>query len=610
MTLEARVHAAVRSALGALCRAGKLGADPDAVMAAPWGVEKPKRPEHGDFSTNVAMVVTKRAGMPPRAIAELLAAELKERGTFAEITLAGPGFVNLRVRPSWVYDELDAIRNAGRGYGRKPAASGERIHLELVSANPTGPITVAAARNAVLGDAIGRLLEACGNRVTREYYINDSGRQVTLFAESVRARGNGTAIPEDGYQGEYVTEVANHLKSTRPDLLGSEIANDVLARECIAMMISGIPGSRDLGGIRSALARIGVPFDVWYSEESLHRWGRVDRVLADLRTRGFLEDKDGATFFVAKAKQVGEAEVDKDRAVKKSDGSYTYFASDIAYFQTKIERGYDRILIVLGADHHGYVTRIKNALEALSFDVGKFEAFLYQLVFILRAGEIVKSSKRAGNVITSDEIVEEIDEATGRAGSGSDALRFFFLSRTMNAQVDFDVEIAKKASLDNPVFYVQYGHARLCSILKRATDLGFRVPEPTDPIAWDKLSHPDELALSRRIAEFPLLVEEANSHREPHRVVFYVQELAREFQSYFTRMKTDPILPPESVLVSGKAPADWDTDKTMARLAWISAIRTVYREALGLLGVSAPERMERPSEEADDETKTVANAKT
>ncbi len=599
MTLEERVHAAIRSALGALCRAGKLGSDPDAVMAAPWSVEKPKRPEHGDYATNVAMVVTKRAGMPPREIAELLATELRERNAFVEVTLAGPGFVNLRIHPAWLHDELDQIRRAGHGYGRRPAASGERVHLEFVSANPTGPITVAAARNAIIGDAIARLLEASGNRVTREYYINDAGRQVSMFAQSVRARAHGAEPPEDGYLGPYVMDVAEYLKRTRPALLEAATSEEVLARECISLMISGVPGSKDLGGIRAALARIGVQFDVWYSEESLQRWGRVDRVLLDLRERGFLADKDGATFFVAKSKQEGDGEVDKDRAVKKGDGNYTYFASDIAYFQTKVERGYDRILIVLGADHHGYVTRVKNALEALSFDVTKFEAFLYQLVFIYRDGELVKSSKRAGNVITSDEIAEEIDEAAGRIGAGSDALRFFFLSRTMNAQVDFDVEIAKKASLDNPVFYVQYGHARLCSILRRAQTLGINVPEAVDPVSWGKLAHADELALARRIADYPGLVNEATAQREPHRIVFYLQELAREFQSYFTRMKTDPILPPESTLVSGKPSESWDLEKTRARLAWISAIRTVYSEALGLLGVSAPERMVRPPEGAD-----------
>ncbi len=595
MSVSNRVKTAVVAALRGLAAEGKLGErGPAAVLGLDFVVERPKRPEHGDFATNAAMVLTKRVGMPPRAIAELLVARLAGGDVVRTAEIAGPGFVNLRVLPAAFHEALVEVLRAGRSYGRAPAASGERIDLEFVSSNPTGPLVVASARNAVLGDATARVLEARGHRVTREYYINDFGNQVGLFADSVRAVHEGKELGADLYKGAYIEDIARYLAAHRPEVLTQDRVE--LARACVSLMLRGVPGVPTMPGIRSTLAALGVHFDVWFSEESLHRWGAVDAALVALRAKGYLVDKDGATFF--KNDDAGATD-DKERVVKKSDGAYTYFASDIAYFADKVGRGYDRLLIVLGVDHHGYVARIRNALDALGLPADRFEALLYQLVYILRDGEVVKSSKRAGNIVTADEVMDEIDEAAGRKGAGSDALRFFFLSRAATSQVDFDIELAKKKSLDNPVFYVQYGHARLCSILKRAEEQGLTVPTTATPAELAPLVHPDELALAAKVSQLGEVLDEAAKHREPHRVLFYVQELARDFQSYFSRLKAenDTILPQASVRAVPGWEGTWDHEKTRARLAWIVAVRYVYAEALAVLGVSAPERMDRPPSE-------------
>jgi len=587
MSLVNRLREALAGELSSLAARGALGALDEAAALAvtSWTVERPKRPEHGDYATNAAMVLTKPARMPPRAIAEALVASLAKSEVFSSAEIAGPGFVNLRVKPAVLHEELAAILRAGAGYGHAPAATGERVNVEFVSANPTGPITVAAARNAILGDSVARLLEATGHRVTREFYVNDFGNQVRLLAASVRAAAENKPVPPEGYQGEYVVELARFLLTADPRAL--DVDDETLSRTCIAWMLRGIPGSATLRGVKRSLADLGVFFDVYFSEESLHRWGAVAAALRQLEGDGFLVEKDGALFFTGKG-----ADEDKDRVVRKSDGAFTYFASDIAYHADKIDRGYDRLINVLGVDHHGYVARLRNALEALHLPSERFEALLYNLVYIYRGGELVKSSKRAGNVITAEEIMEEIDEAAGRQGAGRDALRFFYMSRAASQQIDFDVDLAKKASLDNPVFYVQYGHARLCSILRKANDMGIATPSRLSPEAWSKLAHPDELALARKLGEFPEVLESAAAAREPHRLAFYVQELARDFQSYFTRLKDDPVIPPASIREKAGWEKTWDMDKTRARLAWALAVRTVYASALALIGVSAPERME------------------
>jgi arginyl-tRNA synthetase len=572
-----------------------------AAAGSSWSVERPKRAEHGDFATNVAMVLTKKVGMPPRTIAEKLALALSDDKVVKGAEVAGPGFVNLRVHARAVHEELATILEQGRAYGRAPARTHERINVEFCSANPTGPIIVAAARNAIFGDAVATLLELAGNTVTREYYLNDFGNQIKAFAESVRMAHEGKPRPEGHYEGAYVDEIARYFETRSPDPFAAD--DNELARTCITAMIHGIPGSKMMPGIRKTLGSLGVHHDVWFSEESLHRWGAVEVAVDKLRKGGFLVEKENATFFVMPTKEEPKetdekkrAEGDKDRVVKKSDGNWTYFASDIAYHTDKLSRGYDRVVDVLGADHHGYIPRMKNVLEALGLPNSKFEILIYQLVNILRDGELVKSSKRKGNVITADEVTEEIDEAAQREGAGRDALRFFFLSRSANTTVDFDLEIAKKKSLDNPVFYVQYGHARLSSMLKKAESIGGFAGQPTDVNGWAKLDHPDELAIAMHLARWPETLAEAAALREPHRIVFYVQDLARDFQSYFTRMKNDPVLPKDSTRAEAGWQESWDSEKTIARLGWIRAIRAVYATALEAIGVSAPDRMDLPQQ--------------
>ena len=601
MSLVERVRKSIDGALSRFLTTEQLAA----AAGASWTVERPKRAEHGDFATNVAMVLTKKVGMPPRAIAEKLVESLATPGeeVIKSAEIAGPGFVNLRLHPRAIHEELATILAQGRTYGIAPSRSKERIDVEFVSANPTGPITVAAARNGIYGDAVATLLELTGNTVTREYYINDFGNQIKAFATSVRKAHEGKEREDGEYQGVYVDEIARYLETRTPDPFLQDDTD--LARTCITAMLHGIPGSKTLSGIRRSLGKLGIHHDVWFSEESLHRWGAVDVAIEQLRKGGFLVEKENATFFVLPGKEEAKdekkkgAEEDKDRVVKKSDGNWTYFASDIAYHADKLSRGYDRIIDVLGADHYGYIPRMRNVLGALGLPSTKCEFLIYQLVNILRNGELVKSSKRKGDVITSDEVVDEIDEAAGREGAGRDALRFFFLSRSANTTVDFDLEIAKKKSLDNPVFYVQYGHARLSSILKKAESIGVFAGEPASIAAWAKLDHPDELALAMSLARWPETLSEAAALREPHRIVFYLQDLARDFQSYFTRLKNDPVLPKDSTRAEADWQKSWDSEKTIARLGWVRAIRAVYASALAAIGVSAPDRMDLPETAAE-----------
>jgi arginyl-tRNA synthetase len=577
----------VRSALeGALLSTGA------ADVRGSWVVERPKRAEHGDFATNVAMVMTKKLGKPPRAIAEALVKALEGSDVIAKADIAGPGFVNLKLHPSVIQAELQAMSAPAK-------TGGERVNVEFVSANPTGPITVAAARNAIYGDAIARTLEATGHRVTREYYINDFGNQIKIFAASVRAVHDKKPRSEEMYQGAYIEEIAQYLEKRTPDPFAQDDVE--LARTCITTMLHGIPGSKMLPGIRKTLHDLGIDFDVWFSEESLHRWGNVEVGLEKLQKSGHLVEKDGALWFVVPGTE-GKEGADKDRVVRKTDGAYTYFASDIAYHSDKLSRGYDRLIDVWGADHHGYIPRMRNVIDALGLPNEKFEILLYQLVTILRGGEPVKSSKRAGNVITADEVMDEIDEAAGREGAGRDALRFFFLSRSANTTVEFDLDLAKKKSLDNPVFYVQYGHARLSSILKKAESIGEARWNVASDAAWKKLTGDDELAIGLHLARWPEVLAEAAQLREPHRIVFYVQELARDFQSYFTRNKTDPIVPQDTVRANQGWDSEWDHEKTAARLAWVRAIRSVYASALDVLGISAPDRMDLPQGEPEGTT--------
>jgi arginyl-tRNA synthetase len=601
MGVEEQVRGIISAALADLVKEGAL---PSEVLGASFAVERPKRPEHGDLATNTALAVQKLAKKPPREIAGLLEKRLRQVPSITAVEIAGPGFLNLRLAPAAFHRVMGEIFAAGPAYGRAPAAMGERVLLEFVSANPTGPLLISHGRGAILGDAVGTVLEAAGHRVVREYYLNDAGNQVRLLAESVRAVLENRPPPEGGYGGDYVKELAEWIRTHTPEVL-TDPDSTMLARACVTRMVDGVPGSKVLPGIKRTLADIGIHFDVWFSEESLYRWGRVAGALAELERRGALKTEEGALFF----KSIEEGD-DKDRVVRKTDGTYTYFAGDIAYHADKVARGYDRLINVLGADHHGYTARVRGALKALGLPSERFEVLLFQLVNLLRDGKPVKMGKRLGNLITIEEVVEEIDEAARRKGAGADALRYFYLSRRSDSTIDLDLEIAKKSSLDNPVFYLQYGYARLCSIQRRAKEAyGIDVPAFDADLVAQKLTHPDELAMLGRLGRFPGLVAESAALREPHRIIFYLQELSQDFQSYFTRLyaEGDPILPRAAQAVEPGFKERWDWVKTSARLAWIEAIREVYAAGLRLTGITALTRMERLDERREaDEEETLA----
>ncbi len=596
MGVEEQIRLAVSDALEVLIAREQLPAEAASVS---FQVERPKHADHGDLATNVALVLAKRAKRKPRELAEVIGKELEGHDDVAAVEVAGPGFLNLRLHPSVFHHVLREVERAGVAYGRGPAGTGERVLLEFVSANPTGPLLISHGRGAILGDTVGRLLEAAGHRVVREYYINDFGNQVQLLSQSVRAAARGQPPPEGGYGAAYIHVLAGWIRDNASDLLDDDADPAALSRMCVTRMLEGVPGAGDLGGIRATLGALQIFFDSWYSEESLHRWGRVRTVLEQLEAQGHLVTLEGG----ALAFQSDDSEDDKERVVRKSDGqTHTYFASDIAYHADKAGRGYDRLINVLGADHHGYVARLRGGLAAVGFPKDQFEVLLYQLVKLQRDGVEVKMGKRLGNLITVDEVVEEIDAAAGRVGAGADALRYYYLSRRTETPIVLDIEQAKKQSLDNPVFYLQYGHARLCAIMRRAEDVfGLKVPRFQKRHA-DKLVHPEELAMLMLVGSFPRIVEDSARERAPHRVVFFLQELSQAFQSYFTRLKNvdrDAILPQSWQREQEGWEERWDWDKTRARLAWVNVLRTVYRAGLDVLGIHAPERMDSPVGEAE-----------
>ncbi|GAC1356005.1 MAG: arginine--tRNA ligase [Polyangiales bacterium] len=587
------VAARIEKALAevAHARAASPSATPVGTGDAPIRVqvERPKKPEHGDFATNVALSASKRLGVKPLELANALKDALGKDPMFARVDVAGPGFLNVKLAPAMFHAALREVIAAGPTWGRAPAATGERINLEFVSANPTGPLHMAHGRGAVTGDAIGRLLEAAGHRVIREYYVNDAGNQIKLLVDSVLARALGKDTPEGGYGGAYVTTLAEHARKSFPKLVEAQDV-EAIAPRLVAAMLDGYPGEV---GIRQTVRALGIDFDVWTSEGAMHRDGRVARAIDTLQADGWLKKDGDALAF--ETTRLGD---DKDRVVYKSDGGHTYFASDIAYHKDKLDRGFDRLIDVWGADHHGYIPRVRAALRALGLPAEKFEIVLVQMVALLKDGQPYRMGKRLGNFITIDEVLEEIDAATGRAGAGRDALRYYFCARRWDAQLEIDVEIAKKQSLDNPVYYLQYGHARLCAILRKAAaECGIDPSTPVDDLA--PLVHADELAIVAMLAELPALIAEAAAQRTPHAIVGCLTSLAQAFQSYYTRLKqeNDTILPREAERADGS----WKSRdggafaaKVRARVAWVRAIRDVYGAGLGLLGIGAPERLERP----------------
>jgi arginyl-tRNA synthetase len=566
-----------------------------------FAVETPRDPKHGDFAVNAAMMLAKPTGKPPRQLAEAIIARVRgadAAGELVSMEVAGPGFINVRLAPEVWLRALEVVERQGEKYGRTAVGAGRKVIVEYVSANPTGPMHVGHGRNAVVGDGVASLLAWAGHQVTREYYVNDYGAQVGVLARSVHLRyqelqGRKVEMPPKSYPGEYVIDIARELVQAHGRKFLDAPESEWLA-PFQARAVEHV-----LGLIRGDLEAIGIRFDVWSSEAALYRSGRVTDLLALLEKKGLLyqgklpppKSKKGApppapgspglddeeagdrdlTLF--RSSQFGD---DVDRPVKKSDGVPTYFCADIAYHWDKRQRA-EKLVNVLGADHAGYVPRIRASLQALGASADDLHVVLIQMVNLTRGGEAVKMSKRAGTVVSLREVVEEV---------GRDAARFIFLTRRSDAQLDFDLELAKQQTMDNPVFYVQYGHARLASILRKAAEAG--VPEARyDLEAVRALTLPEEQDLIRRIVAFPDMMAGAALSYEPHRVAFYLQETIAAFHSYYTLGK------------SGERVIGSDPRKTAARLYLCKALKQVLANALTSLGVIAPERMESRETDAD-----------
>ncbi|MCF6505974.1 arginine--tRNA ligase [Blastococcus sp. MG754426] len=544
----------VRTAVAAVVGRGALPVDVPAEVV----VERPKNPEHGDYATNVALRLAKPAGRPPREVAGLLAEELRAHPGVAGVDVAGPGFLNITLAQGALGKiAVDAV-TAGEAYGRTAALAGQKLNLEFVSANPTGPVHIGGSRWAAVGDAIGRLLEASGADVTREYYINDAGAQIDRFARSLQAAANGRPVPEGGYGGTYIADIAASVVALEPDLLGRDDAEQerVFRDRGVALM---------LDEIRRSMQGFGVDFDVWFSEKSLYDSGAVDKALATLREQGHVYESEGAVWL--RTTDFGD---DKDRVLVKADGETTYFASDCAYYLDKRARGFDRVVIMLGADHSGYVGRYKALVAATGDDPAEhLQILLGQLVNLLRDGEPVRMSKRAGTIVVLEDLVDAI---------GVDAARYALARASVDQQIDIDVELWSRRTNDNPVFYVQYAHARISSVLRNAADLGIALGE-AGAVDVAELVHDRENDLLRALGEFPRVLTTAAELRAPHRVARYLEELAGTYHRFYDACR---------VLPRGDEEA---TPLTTARLWLCAATAVVLRNGLGVLGVTAPERM-------------------
>jgi arginyl-tRNA synthetase len=560
-------------------------------------IERPKRPEHGDYATNVALSLAKAAGKTPRTLGEAIAKHLRTVGgaDLAEVTVAGPGFVNLRFSDAFWQQRLLEIRKAGRAWGKGEAKTSPKLCVEYLSANPTGPLHFAHGRHAAVGDSLTRLLRFAGYDVVREFYLNDAGNQVGILALSVWARYMETArasdvvvpevtFPENGYKGDYIRGIGKQLfERDGKRWVNAEPPADIepIKRFAIASC---------LAMIRATLGRFDVDFDVWQSERELHEAGEVMATLEVLEKAGFIDRRDNAVWLRTTALW-GD---DKDRVVVKSDGFPTYLLADIAYHRKKLVRGFDQLCDIWGADHHGHIPRMKAALKALGSNPDQLAVILIQMVSLLRDGKPVAMGKREGEFVTLDAVVDEV---------GRDATRFFYLMRRHDTPLEFDLELAKRQSMDNPVYYAQYAHARCASLLRRAVELKAPSHDLSSELA-STLTLPEEISILRRLSDFPDYLADAAAAREPHRLVQYIQELASDFQSYYTRLQKvhgDSILPQQRQRV-GDWHATWDWKRTAARLAWVEAIRQVLEIALSLLGVSAPQEMKRAetAEEAEE----------
>jgi arginyl-tRNA synthetase len=548
-------------------------------------LEAPKRPEWGDVSSTVAMSLSASERRPPYEIAQIIIDHLEQRDAlFNRVEIARPGFLNLTVKQQLWMEVLHEIETQGIAYGHNEVGQGRRVLVEYVSANPTGPLHVGHGRGAAVGQALVRLLKASGHEVVSEFYINDAGRQMNLLGVSVLARylescGKSMPFPEEGYQGEYIRSVAERLRAEQGDgllslpVMEAELLSKEFAyRELLAL-------------IRQDLERFGIVFESWFSEASLLTSGIVEQVLGELKARNLLFDQDGAQWF--RSSTFGD---DKDRVVRKQEGDYTYLASDIAYHRDKLRRGFDLLVDVWGADHHGYIPRMQAVVQAYGYPKERLKVVLVQMVNLLRGGKKVEMSKRAGEFITLREVMDEV---------GADAAKFFFLLRESSTHLDFDLELAKQQSQENPVYYVQYAHARIASLRRVAAARGIDCPLPSQA-NLDLLQDPDELALIRKLSAFPVVLQASAQELEPHRIAYYLRELAGMLHPFYNKHR---ILPPapeseassvatsDSPTSASRRPAVVAPALTGARLALMWAVQQVVRNGLDVLGVSAPEQM-------------------
>jgi arginyl-tRNA synthetase len=578
-----QVTGALRNALQQARQKGQLATGEWPAIT----VDLPKRPEWGDLATAIAMSLASQERRSPRDVAQIILDNLDQpRSVFDRVEIADPGFLNMTVRRDLWMKVLSQIEAEGDAYGQNDLGKGRRVLIEYVSANPTGPMHIGHGRGAAVGDAIANLLRASGFAVSREYYINDAGRQMKLLGQSVYARyqqrtGRSAALPEDGYQGAYVEQMAERMQ----ERLGAKLAE--LPAEQAEQQCREFAYQEMMHVIRQDLRSFGIAFDSWASEASLFSAGAVTSALDELRRKELLFEEEGALWF--RSSVYGD---EKDRVIKKQDGEYTYLASDIAYHRDKLQRGYDLLIDVWGADHHGYVSRMQAVVQAMGYSKDRLRVVLVQMVNLLRGGRKVEMSKRAGEFVTLREVVDEV---------GADVARLFFLMRSSDRHLDFDLELAKQQSADNPVYYVQYAHARIASLRRVAEGRGIAVPKPGDA-DLEALTDPDEFALVRKLSAYPSVVEGSAQALEPHRIVFYLQELAQQLHTFYFKHR---ILPPavegetpdaerfvkDATVASVKHREQLTPRLTGARLALMGQVGQVIRNGLGLLGVSAPERM-------------------
>ncbi|MEU1586266.1 arginine--tRNA ligase [Micromonospora sp. NPDC005710] len=530
-----------------------------AALPASTVVERPRNPEHGDYASTLALQLSKKVGVPPRELATALADELGRAPGVKSVEIAGPGFLNIRLDAAAAGQLARVIVEAGAEYGRSDRLAGEKINLEFVSANPTGPVHIGGVRWAAVGDALSRLLRATGADVGTEYYFNDAGSQIDRFARSLLAASKGEPAPEDGYGGAYIGEIAAEVQARRPEVrsLDDDAAQEVFRVEGVALMFDEI---------RSSLRDFGVEFDTYFNEKDLHDRGELDLALNRLRQQGHLYESEGATWL--RTTDFGD---DKDRVLRKSNGEWTYFAADCAYYLDKRERGFERVVIMLGADHHGYIGRMKAMSACFGDDPERnLEILIGQLVNLLRDGAPMRMSKRAGTVITLEDLVEAI---------GVDASRYALARYSSDSPIDIDIELWTRATRDNPVYYVQYVAARTAGVARNAAEVGL-VPGDADAFHPELLDHEKENELLKALAQFPAVVATAAELREPHRVARYLEEsVAASYHRFYDNCRVLP-LGDEKI-----------TDRHRARLWLNNATRTVIANGLFLLGVSAPERM-------------------